>query len=242
MRPPLTTIQQFLVSIHAISWLVSPSLARLDGVDDLGAQQLSFQVGDVPYWSHGVGLSEEQLHDLAAVPSDRHVSFKHPAFPNHSARFKKANFCDPTVNTYTGYIDIGVKHLFFYFFESRNDPSTDDVLLWTNGGPGSSSAIGLLTELGPCNIVSENETEFNPYSWNSNASIFFIDQPVGVGFSYADFGDPVRKARKTSPPLLLYSSKHLLNTKGERSISAGNHTLAVTYLFTLLQLSTKIKC
>jgi len=46
-------------------------------------------------------------------------------------------------------------------------------------------------ELGPCRIVDANSTEFNPYSWNSNANIFFIDQPVGVGFSYAEYGEYV---------------------------------------------------
>ena len=56
-------------------------------------------------------------------------------------------------SSYTGYIDIGAKHLFFYFFESRNDPSTDDVLLWTNGGPGGSSALGLFMELGEHSVV-----------------------------------------------------------------------------------------
>ena len=110
-------------------------------------------------------------------------------------------------STYTGYIDIGARHLFFYFFESRSDPDNDDVLLWTNGGPGGSSAVGLFMELGkrikhlkpvgvhhlifpigPCTIVSPNETKYNPYSWNSKANIFFIDQPAGVGFSYDDFG------------------------------------------------------
>ena len=46
--------------------------------------------------------------------------------------FERLNFY--IFSTYTGYIDVGSRHLFFYFFESRNDPDTDDVLLWTNGG------------------------------------------------------------------------------------------------------------
>lgn len=35
---------------------------------------------------------------------------------------------------YSGYVDVEARHLFFYFFESRNDPATDDVVMWINGG------------------------------------------------------------------------------------------------------------
>ncbi|KAJ3517824.1 hypothetical protein NLJ89_g246 [Agrocybe chaxingu] len=104
---------------------------------------------------------------------------------------KKSSFCDETVNGYTGYIDIEARHLFFYFFESRNDPDKDDVIFWTNGGPGCSSSLGLFMELGPCRISDANGTKFHPESWNNNANIFFIDQPVGVGFSYAEYGEAV---------------------------------------------------
>src|SRR5258706_13533108 len=92
----------------------------------------------------------------------------------------------------SGYVDIGAKHLYFNFFESRSSPDTDPVIMWTNGGPGCSSSLGLYMELGPCQIVGPDlKPEYNPFSWNSKASIFFIDQPVGVGFSYADYGEHV---------------------------------------------------
>lgn len=38
---------------------------------------------------------------------------------------------------YTGYVDFEAKHLFFYFFESRNDPANDDLVMWINGGTNS---------------------------------------------------------------------------------------------------------
>lgn len=72
------------------------------------------------------------------------------------------------------------------FFESRNNPSEDPVLLWLNGGPGCSSLFGLFEELGPSTIPGDDlKPVNNPYSWNKNASVIFIDQPVNTGFSYS---------------------------------------------------------
>ena len=71
------------------------------------------------------------------------------------------------------------------FFESRNDPKKDPVVLWLNGGPGCSSLTGLFLELGPSSVNKKVELVPNPYSWNSNASVIFLDQPVNVGYSYS---------------------------------------------------------
>jgi hypothetical protein len=97
------------------------------------------------------------------------------------------------VRLINSYLDVGNgRDLFFYFFESRSKPSEDPVIMWINGGPGCSSALGLFMELGPCSVKDDprslNDTKVNPNSWNSNANIFFLDEPIGVGFSRAEHG------------------------------------------------------
>jgi cathepsin A (carboxypeptidase C) len=59
------------------------------------------------------------------------------------------------------------------------------VVLWLNGGPGCSSLTGLFFELGPASIDKNIKLVHNPHSWNANASVIFLDQPVNVGYSYS---------------------------------------------------------
>jgi carboxypeptidase C (cathepsin A) len=40
-------------------------------------------------------------------------------------------------------------------------------------------------EHGPCRITNDTTSvKLNPYSWNNGANMLYIDQPVGVGWSY----------------------------------------------------------
>lgn len=91
------------------------------------------------------------------------------------------------------------KHFFYWFFESRNDPKVDPLVLWLSGGlalynkgsgvlgPGCSSLGGLFMELGPSTVdKTGNKPIRNNFSWNKNASVIFLDQPINVGYSYGD--------------------------------------------------------
>jgi cathepsin A (carboxypeptidase C) len=134
-----------------------------------------------------VPLSPEQpFSDFTVYQS--HVS------PDHSIRVKRQNatLCDTIVDQYTGWLDVGHKHLFFWYFKSENvasDATSSPLALWLTGGPGGSSMLGMLQELGPC-LINEhgNGTVYNPYGWNKDTALVFVDQPAGVGFSYVDEG------------------------------------------------------
>ncbi|KAH8824464.1 peptidase S10, serine carboxypeptidase [Flagelloscypha sp. PMI_526] len=114
-----------------------------------------------------------------------------PQFSDYTLRIRQIDWCDNTVRAYSGYLDFRARHMFFYFFESRRDPAKDPVMVWENGGPGGSSTLGMLTELGPCTIVNSTSVKWNEYGWNSETNILFIDQPIGVGYSYSEYNEVV---------------------------------------------------
>ncbi|KAK4058075.1 hypothetical protein OIO90_000814 [Microbotryomycetes sp. JL221] len=128
------------------------------------------------------------------------TTLTHNDFEHHAVRIKNTTgWCEENAQSMTGYIDAHGRSLFFYFFASRTNPDKDPVLLWTNGGPGASSALGLFTENGPCTINSDgNSTKSSPYAWNEHANVIFIDQPAGVGLSYTEPGVSVSTSEQAA--------------------------------------------
>ncbi|KAI5121519.1 hypothetical protein M0805_002580 [Coniferiporia weirii] len=76
------------------------------------------------------------------------------------------------------------RKLFFWFFPPGPQGSLDDLIFWTNGGPGCSSLEGLLQENGPFSWSwGQAKPTVNEFSWTNLSSILFVEQPVGTGFS-----------------------------------------------------------
>ena len=90
-------------------------------------------------------------------------------------------------NTYSGYLKASAtKYLHYTFAESMDSPETDPIIIWFNGGPGCSSMLGFMQELGPI-VVDDGEDYFktNPHPWNERANVLFLESPAGVGWSFA---------------------------------------------------------
>ena len=94
-----------------------------------------------------------------------------------------------TYGAFSGFLDIPdtSKKLHYLFFEAQENAADAPVLIWFNGGPGCSSMLGFLQEHGPF-VMDNGKSDFrkNPYSWNKEANILYIEQPAGVGYSFCD--------------------------------------------------------
>jgi carboxypeptidase C (cathepsin A) len=104
--------------------------------------------------------------------------FGPPPTPHYSGYLNATDGCDLTVNGDSCQIH------YWMALAQGSDWQTKPVVLFLNGGPGSSSLLGFLQEVGPLLINATGGLMENPYSWNTVANLFVIESPVGVGFSY----------------------------------------------------------
>ena len=85
------------------------------------------------------------------------------------------------------YFPKGESGMYYSLFSrslSRLNESTEvPLVMWLNGGPGSSSHFGAFMELGPIRIL-QKKPSLAKYSWNNLGHLLIIDQPLNVGFSF----------------------------------------------------------
>jgi serine carboxypeptidase-like clade 2 len=117
--------------------------------------------------------------DVRSAADDEVISLDElPGWP------KAANF-----SIYSGFLNVEntSKEIHYVFLESMTNGTDDPLVVWFNGGPGCSSMLGLLQETGPY-VLEEGATQYteNPWSWNKETHILYIEQPAGVGYSTCD--------------------------------------------------------
>jgi len=112
------------------------------------------------FFSAALALGCLSAAALAAVPS---------ALPGHPS-YTTAN------STYQ-------VEYFSWWFEPQSGVKTAPLVLWLTGGPGCSSELALAFENGPFTVNSDLSIKPNPYSWNKDSYLLYVDQPGGTGFS-----------------------------------------------------------
>ena len=94
---------------------------------------------------------------------------------------------------FSGYLPINKSggsdsSLFYVFYSSENKTNTSaPIIIWMNGGPGSSSMLGNFYENGPFQLIEENGKTVEKkrdVNWGGDYNLLFVDQPVGTGLSY----------------------------------------------------------
>ncbi|KAK0407410.1 hypothetical protein QR680_019183 [Steinernema hermaphroditum] len=97
----------------------------------------------------------------------------------------------PTFDQYSGFLDVDDNvHMHYWFVEAQSNKENAPIVLWLQGGPGCSSLLSLMEEIGPFRPSKDGKLLLeNPFSWNKYANIFFIESPRNVGFSYQDGND-----------------------------------------------------
>ncbi|KAG1768812.1 Alpha/Beta hydrolase protein [Suillus occidentalis] len=120
----------------------------------------------------------------------QNITFTNPKASEFYVDGKSLPFVDFDVGpSWAGLLPISnspneTRQLYFWFFPPGPEGSLDDLIFWTNGGPGCSSLIGLLQENGPFKWSwGQAKPTVNQRSWTNLSSVLWVEQPVGTGFS-----------------------------------------------------------
>ncbi|TKY59032.1 Serine carboxypeptidase 50 [Spatholobus suberectus] len=112
--------------------------------------------------------------------------------PTHS-------FPKEALPTKYGYLPVSptsTSAIFYAFYEAQNSTlplSQTPLLIWLQGGPGCSSMLGNLYELGPWLVTESLTLQPNPGAWNRIFGLLFLDSPIGSGFSVASTPEEIPK-------------------------------------------------
>jgi len=75
-------------------------------------------------------------------------------------------------------------NMFFWFFPATSGAGDAPVVLWLQGGPGAPSLYSVFNEHGPFSVDETGRLVPRPHAWTATHSVLYVDNPVGVGYSF----------------------------------------------------------
>ncbi|HLL99936.1 MAG TPA: hypothetical protein VK400_02695 [Pyrinomonadaceae bacterium] len=107
----------------------------------------------------------------------------------------------------------GTDEELFYWFVGAPDYARKPTILWTNGGPGSSSFWGFFLENGPFEVDDKGTVTPRADGWNNYANYMIFEHPLSVGLSFAEDPEALPKdaeagCRQLYQALLNFVAKH----------------------------------
>ncbi|CAG2166942.1 unnamed protein product, partial [Oppiella nova] len=175
VAPPLT--ENFIESIKwskasqykstdRLVWKVSDKDTEVAGYANV---KLDGDVGEplflTPYIESGRVAEAQKLSQVSGLPSA------------------------PNITHYSGFLTVNKEYnsnMFFWYFPALNGNKSAPVLLWLEGGPGSSSVFTQFAQHGPIVLDKNLKPSLREYTWAQEFSVIYIDNPVGAGFSFTD--------------------------------------------------------
>lgn len=114
-----------------------------------------------------------------------------------------------------GYVNVRKDAYMFwwlYYTDQTEDYTSYPLVIWLQGGPGSSSTgYGNFMEIGPLDV------HLNPRNstWLKKANLLFLDNPVGTGFSYVTNKSALARDNKQIAQDLTVALSSILDTVPE---------------------------
>ncbi|KAI8985807.1 Alpha/Beta hydrolase protein [Pilobolus umbonatus] len=149
---------------------------------------------------------------------------------------------------YAGHIEVSNetdRNLFFWMIESEKKLEKEKLILWLNGGPGCSSMDGLFLENGPYRVNKDKSLSINAGGWQQYATVLYVDQPVGTGFSFSDFNGYRHSLDEIAEDVIMFMDKiyELFPNLKQYELYIAGESFAGTYIpyigHRLLQLNKK---
>ncbi|KAI9271802.1 serine carboxypeptidase-domain-containing protein [Phascolomyces articulosus] len=136
---------------------------------------------------------------------------------------------------YAGHIEITPEmnsNIFFWMIEQVHETNPQKLIIWLNGGPGCSSMDGLFLENGPYRVNPDMTVNISTGGWQDHATIVYVDQPVGTGFSFTDMSGYSKNMGEIVDGFMLFLEKFfvIFPQLKEQDMYLAGESFAGTYI------------